>query len=381
MPTYQEDSINLLDLLVRFVAKWRTFAVGFLVTLLVGVFVTYRIKPLYEANISILPSQSAQETNSLSTLFSGRRSGDVYVGLLRSRAVLDDVIRRMDLRRIYGMQSQDIARGMLFQGTKIVAGTDSIIFVQVRDASSATAMHIANAYVDALEDQQVAMAASQSGLRRQFYSKQLQQEKDALALAEEDLRKTQESLGIVQVQQQTQIGLSAIADIRAQITTLQVHLASLLMSETEQNPEVLTLRRQIGQLQAQEHSLEAGTSNRAAGAAMPAGRMPEANLEYIRKEREVRYHDALFNSLAHELENARLSEAASAESFQVVDRAVEPEFKAWPPRRMLLLLSLGIGLFVGLVAVALHLLVEKIVRDPANRPELNALRRQLHLRG
>ncbi len=377
--SYEEDSINLLDLLVRFVAKWRTFALSVLLGLLIEAVLTYRIKPQFEANVSILPSQAAQEANSLGAIFTGRHSGDIYVGLFRSRAVLDNVIRRMDLHKVYGMSSQDATRGTLAESTKIFVGGDSIVVLVVRDANSAMAMRIANAYIDALEDQQNSMAASQSGQRRAFFSKQLQQEKEALADAEEDLRKTQESLGIVQVQQQTQIGISAIADLRAQITASQVRLAALLLSETDQNPEVRTLRTQIAQLQAQEHSLAAGASGGTAGAAMPTGRMPSANLTYLRKEREVQYHTALFNSLAHDLENARLSEAAAGQTFQVVDRAVEPEFKAWPPRRNLLLLTVAISLFLGLVAVAVHMLAEKILRDPENQAELNALWKQLHL--
>lgn len=378
MPTYEEDSVNLLDLLVRFLVKWRTLFVSFALSLLIGVALVYRIKPLYEANVSFAPSQSPQESNSLAAIFGGHRSGDIYVGLLQSRAVRDNVIRRLDLRKVYRTESQDAARGLLSASTKIFVGADSIISVVVRDENSATATRVANTYLDALEDQQDVMASSQSGQRRRFYAKQLQQEKDALAAAEEDLRKTQESLGIVQIQQQTQIGLSAIADIRAQIKASQVRLSSLLLSETEQNPEVRSLRSEITQMQTQEHTLEAGASGKSPGAAMPAGRMPAANLEYQRKEREVQYHNTLFNSLARELESARLNEAQGSETFQVVDRAVEPEFKAWPPRKMLLLLVLAASIFISLVAVALHMLLERILRDPENQTQIAALRKQLH---
>lgn len=376
---YEEDSINILDLLVRFAAKWRTFLITTLLGVAVGVVMIYRIQPLFESNVSILPSTAGEETTNLSSLFSGRRSGDVYVGLLRSRAVVDDVIRRIDLRKVYGIPSQDATRGKLLQNTKIFVGPDSILAVIVRDSDAAMATRIANAYLDALEDQQIAMAASQSGQRRQFFAKQLEQEKDALTKSEEELRKTQESLGIVQMQQQTTIGISSIADLRAQITGAQVRLASLLLSETEQNPEVKGVRTQIAQLQAEERRLSAGKTDTTVGAAMPSGRMPAANLEYARKEREVQYHTALFGSLAHDLESARLSEAAAGHTFQVVDRAVEPEFRAWPDRHMLLRLTYGISIFLGLVAVALELLVQRVLHDPENRAQLRALREQFRM--
>ncbi len=381
MSTYEEDSINLLDLLVRFLAKWRTLLVSFALVMLIGIVMIYRIPPLYESNVSFVPTQTTQESTSLSALFGQRRSGDLYVGLIQSRAVRDNVIRRLDLHKVYQTDSQDMARNRLTQSTKIVVGADSIISVVVRDASSAMATRIANSYLDALEDQQDAMASSQSGQRRSFYAKQLQLEKDALTAAEEDLRKTQESLGIVQVEQQTQLGISAIAEIRAQITNAQVRLASLLLSATEQNPEVQALRSQIAQLQTGEHRLEAGASGKSPGAAMPTGRMPAANLEYVRKQREVEYHNTLFRSLAHELESARISEAEGGGTFQVVDRAVEPEFRAWPPRKMLLLVTFGASLLISFFVVLGHLLVERILGDPANQTQIAALRKQLQLRG
>ncbi len=373
---YEEDSINVLDLLVRFAAKWRTFLITTLLSIAIGAVMIYRIKPLFESNVSILPSTAGEETTNLSSLFGGHRSGDVYVGLLRSRAVVDDVIRRMDLRTVYGIPSQDATRGKLLQNTKIFVGPDSILVLIVRDADAAMATKIANAYLDALADQQIAMAASQSEQKRQFFANQLEHEKDALTKAEDELRKLQESLGIVQMQQQTTIGISSIADLRAQITSAQVRLAALLLSETEQNPEVKGVRTQIAQLQAEERRLSAGKTDATVGAAMPSGRMPAANLEYARKEREVQYHTALFGSLAHDLENARLSEAAAGRTFQVVDRAAEPEFRAWPDRHMLLMLTYAISIFLGLVAVALELLVQRVLHDPENRAQLRALREQ-----
>ena len=202
MARYDEQSINLLDVVVLFVARWRTFLITCGISLVVGMVSIYRIQPLYEANVSILPSSAAEDNNSLSALFTGRHSGDIYVGLLRSRAVVDDVIRRLDLRRVYGTNSQDATRGLLQSKTRIIVGGDSILVLVERDKDAALATRTANAFLDALEDQQIAMATSQSQQRRRFFAKQLEQEKDALANAEDDLRRTQEALGIVQVQQQ-----------------------------------------------------------------------------------------------------------------------------------------------------------------------------------
>ena len=133
----------------------------------------------------------------------------------------------------------------------------------------------------------------------------------------------------------------------AQITTLQVQLAALLEGSTEQNPEVQRLRSEIGQLQAQERQMESGSGGGAAGAASPAGRMPKVNLEYERKLREVKYHEALVTSLANHFETLRMSQGTSNSTFEVIDAAIVPEAPTWPPRRMFLLLLAGASLLLG----------------------------------
>jgi len=51
----------------------------------------------------------------------------------------------------------------------------------------------------------------------------------------------------------------------------------------------------------------------------------------------LKYHETLFEVLARQYEAARLDEAKSGASIQIVDRAVTPERKSWPPRTLLVL--------------------------------------------
>jgi uncharacterized protein involved in exopolysaccharide biosynthesis len=68
------------------------------------------------------------------------------------------------------------------------------------------------------------------------------------------------------------------------------------------------------------------------------GRIPEAGLEYIRRLRNVKYHEAIFELLARQFEIAKIDEAKSS-VIQVVDKAVPPEKKSGPPRAIIVVLS------------------------------------------
>jgi uncharacterized protein involved in exopolysaccharide biosynthesis len=92
----------------------------------------------------------------------------------------------------------------------------------------------------------------------------------------------------------------------------------------------------------------------------------------------VKYHETLFQSLANQYETARLTEGSSTAPFVVVDRAIAPETKTWPPRKLLLLLLAFASLFAGLIAVALKLLWSKIAADPGYEERLARIAQSFH---
>ena len=375
-----DGSIDLVELLTRFVVEWRRgLAVAVLCTL-AGTFMVYRIKPLYEASATILPQNGGAGLSSASSaFFSVSSPGDVFIGLMKSRSVLDAVIDSAGLIKYYGVATYEQARGILLGRSQFVEGRDSLISISVRDPDREAAKRIANAFLDALEMEQSRMNGHEAEVRSRFFQQQLAREAEALAKADQELKQVQQSTGLVQPGTQTSLGLNAIAEARNQITALQVQLSSLLLSETEDNPQVKALRAQIGQLSAQEHALESASGTSGVGAAAPTGRMPELNLDYTRKQREVTNHEARFNAISTQYESARLTESFSGVPFSVVDRAVAPEGKAYPNRRLLMDLVFAASALVGLIFIALTIFWRSLMRDPANRQHLRTIGRSFYL--
>ncbi len=375
----EERTIDLLELLVHFLAEWKIGLAWAVVTFLCGLIYIYRTPPAYEATAVILPKQRISESNSLTSLISGGHPEDLYTGLLRSRSVTDLVIRDLGLIKPGSTQSWTGTRAALVGSLSVVVGRDGLFRITVRNADAQMAMKIANTYLQALHQQQEAMAVSQSVLNRQFFEAQLEQEKKALAAAENDLAETQKKTGIVSVGSQSAGGLGRIAGAQGQITGLEVQLAALLQSETEDNPQVKTLRSQIAQLQVQERQMEAGGST-ATGAPIPAGRMPEANLEFQRKQREVSFHEGLMNSLSSQYQSARLVEASTVDAFQVVDYAIVPETKAFPPRKAWIIFSFLYAVAMGAVGILLVLIKRKVQADQDYQRHMRAIRQNFGLR-
>jgi len=369
-----EHGIDLFALVVALLTEWRLMLITSIAFFAVFVAFIYTLKPKFVADASFVPQAAKNSAGSSMSLFSTSGPGALYIGLLESRSVQDEVIQRAGLMSLFHTTSLETARGMLAGRSSFSEGADTIVKIEVKDGNAQNAAKIANAYLDALQAQNERMGLQQSVQTSQFFDRQLDQEREQLSQAEAQLVRTQRQTGLISPDTQTQIGLSAIAGVRNQITALQVQLASMLQSETEENPQVQRIRSQLAQLQQQEGALE-GSSQSPLGAAPSAGKIPQTNLDIERAEREVKYHDALVTSLAGQLETARLNETLGRSAFQVVDPAVVPEHKAWPPRKPYIIIAAIFAAFFGLVGIVLKLFIRRLLADPGHREQLAILRR------
>ena len=84
----------------------------------------------------------------------------------------------------------------------------------------------------------------------------------------------------------------------------------------------------------------------------------------MRKFRELKYYETLYELLARQYEMARIDEAKEATLIQVLDKAIEPEKKSSPKRAIIVILAaLVFGIMATVLAFVLEAL-EKAKLDP-----------------
>jgi tyrosine-protein kinase Etk/Wzc len=357
--------------------------------LLMAVIVFFLLKPVYTAEAVFLPPQTppgagmAQlasqlgSANVLSALGGGgvKSPGDIYVGILGSRTIADSIIQQFNLRSVYKTKRLSDTEKKLKNHSKFVTGKDTLVTVSVEDHDPKRAADMANAYLAGLVTQNGRLAITGASQRRLFFQVQLEKEKDALADAEVELKKTQEQTGIISPSDQSRAVIGAIEQTRAEITAREVELSAMKQSTTDQNPDVIRLDAEISNLQQQLQQLENGQQERQPGNIQPpTAKVPELELEYIRKAREVKYHEVLFDLLARQYEQARLDESREAQLLQVVDYAVVPDKKSGPPRILLLIAGFFIGAVLGCAWVLWKHFLHQLKNDPARAARLNTLR-------
>jgi uncharacterized protein involved in exopolysaccharide biosynthesis len=363
--TDEENSIDLAEFLQKLRRGKRTILGATFAVFVIATLVAFLLPPRYTSTTSFVPPANVGSGSSMASIVSGQLSaigagdllggikspGDLYAGILKSHSIAEDLIKRFDLMHVYKVQKESQAEKTLNSNTNVeVDPKSTIVTVDVTANSPQLAHDLASAYMDALRDTNGRLALSQSSQRRLFFGQQLAKEKDDLEDAEVELKRTEEQSGLIAPTGQTTVEIETIAQTQAQIAVREVQLAALRDSATEQNSEVIRLRSEIDDLQGQLARLQKG-SGKESTAAIPTSKVPGLELEYVRKEREVKYHEALFDMLSRQYEAARLDEARDSPLLQVLDPATYPDTKSWPKRSYFLLGGLVLGFLGGSIWV------------------------------
>jgi uncharacterized protein involved in exopolysaccharide biosynthesis len=372
----------------RFIAR---FVLGAAV---LSVVVAFLLPVRYEAKVVLMPpTQSSSiasalmgqlgNLGSLTSLAGGlgmKTPADMYVSLLTSRTVEDAMIRRFNLMAEYKEKKISDTRKEFEHRTSVVAGTkDGLIRITLEDGDQKKVAEMANGYVEEFRKLSASLAITEAARRRLFFDQQLQQAKDDLTASEEAMRKTQQSTGVLQIDSQARALIESVAVLRAQVVTKEVQIESMKSYAADDNPNLIQAKQQLAALQSQLEQLAGSHQDTGSDIVLSKGRVTEAGVEYIRRLRDLKYHETVFELLAKELEIAKLDEAREGEIVQIVDAAVPPDKKSSPHRTIIVILFTVLAVFV---AVGWVIFQERLTRSfelPENRERLEVIRK--HWRG
>ena len=256
-----------------------------------------------------------------------------------------------------------------------------MISITVTDGDPHRAADIANTYVDELHAINSRLIITEASVRRNFFSQQLALEKDRLTDAEIALQQTEESTGAVSPIGQTGVVIQQVANLQSQIISREVQLDSLRTSSTDQNPDVIRLNSELAGLREQLAQLESVQKGRKPGDISLSSRsLPQDQVAYLRKQRDVQYHTLIFDLIARQFEAARLDEAKASPVIEVLDPAQPPDRKSGPFRALWTLAGGFLGFFFGCSRVIGSYVLARVEADPASAERLGQFRRALRFR-
>jgi tyrosine-protein kinase Etk/Wzc len=304
-----------------------------------------------------------------------KNPNDMYVALLTSRTVEDGMIDRFGLMQEYHAKRMSSARKALEHRTSVVAGSkDGLIRLTIEDGEAKRAAELANGYVEEFRKLSASLAITEAARRRLFFEQQLQQAKNSLTVAEEAMAKTQRSTGVLQIDSQARTLIESAAILRAEVVAKQVQIEGMRSFATDDNPELVLAKQELAALQAQLQKLGAQNDD-SSDLNLSKGRATQAGMEYLRRYRDLKYQETVFELLAKEFEIAKLDEAREGSIIQVVDAAVIPDNKSFPPRTLIVIGTTILGFFVAVFWVFVRERSAHAFEMPENRERLEAMKR------
>ena len=385
-----EQEISLLDLLIVAVRRRRLILWTMLGITLAGLITAFVWPIRYTAMTSVLPPQESSsigaglmsQIGSLGTVASLaggslglKNPNDLQVAMLKSRTVEDAMVDRFHLLQLYHKKRRSDARKKFEKEVDIDSGSkDGLIRISVTDSDPQRAATMANEYVDEFKKFSATLAVSEASRRRLFFERQLSQAKDNLAQAEEDLKATEQKTGVIQLDAQARAAIQLVADLRAQVAAKEAEITAIRSFATGENPELQIAEQELAGLQAQEEKMGAASEG-AANALIPKQNMPESGIEYVRKLRDVKYYETIFDLIARQYEIAKVDEARQGSVVQIVDRAVVPDKRSSPQRLLIVLGSAIFGLLAGIAWAFAKEGLTKIEQNPAERTRVETLKR------
>jgi tyrosine-protein kinase Etk/Wzc len=387
------DEISFLDLLIVLVERKRIVLITTAIFAIGAIVISLVLPKRFTASVTLLPPQQNSSMGAALTSQLGAMSGmaalaggslglknpnDMFVGMLTSRSVEDGMIQHFGLMQEYHLAYLSDARKK-FEKLASVDGSnkDNLIHISVTDPDPRRAAELANGYVDQFRTLSEHLAITEASQRRLFFERELDHAKDNLADAEEALKKTEQTTGLIQLDSQSRALIEAASSLRAQITAREVEIQGMQTYATSENAQLVQAQRELDSLRAQLAKL-GGSENSAGGEfIVPKGSVPEAGMEYARKLRDVRYNETIFDILARQFEIAKLDEAKEGSLIQVVDPAIAPDRPSFPKRTIIVIGATAAGLLFGIIAAFLQAGIARLKEDPERGPKLAFLRRIL----
>lgn len=370
-----DDSVSLFDYWDVLVAHRKMIGGLCFGAMAVTMAVSLLLPKIYESTAAVLPQMESKEAGALGALMMATgtagnmaqnlglnlpglptSSTDIFVSILKSRVMADDVISKFDLMERYREKTRVDTRKELAERVRITVTKEKVIKIAVEDTDPQVAADMANFYVANLDRLNRTVNVSKAGQNRAFIERRLAETQETMGKAEEALRDFQMKNRTVAVEAQSKVMIEAAAMIQAQITAQEVQSQVMGTYLSSDNPDLARIHSNIEELKKQLTMMESGKN----GKGMLPGQdrlhpamiaVPELALQYARLFRQVKVQETLFTLLTSQYEQAKIAEARDTPTVQVLDSGVPADKRSRP--RVLLntavagVLALMIGVFVA----------------------------------
>jgi capsule polysaccharide export protein KpsE/RkpR len=343
--------------------------------LVVSTIIAFLIPKRFESTVSIMPPRDSMSDSGLmlaamagkassglgamaGNILGAKSTGALFVDLMRSRTVQDQIVDKYDLQHVYWTRYKQDARKLLNARTEVTEDRKSgVISLTVTDNNPERARDVAQGYVEALDRLVSQVSTSSARRERMFIEQRLAAVKADLEDAEKEFSTFASKNTALDIKEQTRAMVESAAVLQGQMIAAESELQSLQQIYTENNVRVRALRaranelkRQLQQMGGTDSSLvDEGTSS---NELYPSIRkLPLLGVQWADLYRRMKVQETVYDLLTQQYELARIQEAKEIPTVNVIDPANVPEKKSYPPRLLVIVSLTTVSLVIAALCV------------------------------
>jgi uncharacterized protein involved in exopolysaccharide biosynthesis len=321
----------------------------------------------YESTTRVLPSDATSEAammmaggasggaampslGLMSDLLGVRTPGAFCAAVLKSDTVLDGVINRLDLRKVYRVKDLDSARRTLSDLTVVVDDKKSgILTLTVTDKDPKRVAAMANAYAEELDKVLQTLNTSAAHREREFLEQRIEVVRQNLSAAEMLLSQFSSKNSAIDIKEQGRAAFEVASKVEGELIVAQSELQGLRQIYGPDHPRVKSAEARVAQLRAAADKL--GSTSVDGGddlKFLSISRLPVVGVTYADLFREVKVQETIYEALLKQYEISKVEEVKQTPRLKVIDAGKVPSRKSSP---RLLLLGVMCTLFCFVVGV------------------------------
>jgi len=347
------------------IGRW--IAVGFLLSLFVG----WRY-PKFESTVQIMPPDAGSSSGLAALipaltkspalaglagdLTGAKTTGAVFIKVLESRSLQDNLIQKFNLQEHYGLKYMEDTRLKLSKRTEIAEDKKSgVIAITVQDRDRNLAQNLADAYVEELRTVTARVSTSAAKQERIFIEQRLAEETKNLQNAEQQFSQFASANMALDVPEQMKATVEAAGRLQGEVIAARAQLDALKQTYTDENIRVKSAQAHVDELERELTRINSGQTQGAKDASNPypsVKSLPLLGVKWTDLYRNTKIRETVVELLTQQYEMARIQEAKEATTVKVLDSASTPEHK----RPSWLLLTLAGTVFFTFLACAGYLL-------------------------
>lgn len=279
-----------------------------------------------------------------SDLLGVKSSGALFIGILGSDTAQDRLIEEFQLMKVYHDSKIEDARKDLSEHTDIAEDRKSgIISIGVTDHDAKRAAAMAQAYVEELNQLVAQVSTSSARRERIFLEGRLQSVKADLDTAEKSFSVFASQNTAIDIPEQGKAMVEAAAILQGQLIAAQAELSGLQQIYTDSNIRVRTAQAHVAELQKKLNEIGgAGTQgdSQDVDSLYPSIRkLPLLGVTYADLFRQTKIQETVYELLTQQYELAKVQEAKEIPAVKVLDMAMVPTKKSYPPRGVIVVLG------------------------------------------